>query len=215
MKYLEGNIFVNFYIFGAAGILAVLFGGIIYSKFGLRQSYLISFVMSILGCCGMLIIQTKVIHFDSDDERDKFDEKIMPMLILVLKMGIIHSFITTTQVSFTDDRIFPKDKRNTSVGSCGMIARSITIVAPIINEWEAPWPIVVLMAFSIIGLITTFTFPKEDEFADGEKIKEVKYDIGGRASLGKESDLSFHDLNLSQEINLQDKLDLNSYSSQD
>lgn len=36
MKYLEGNIFVNFYIFGVAGILAVLFGGVIYAKFGLR-----------------------------------------------------------------------------------------------------------------------------------------------------------------------------------
>lgn len=56
MKYLEGNIFVNFYIFGAAGILAVFFGGIIYSKLGLRQSYIISFAMSIIGCIGMLII---------------------------------------------------------------------------------------------------------------------------------------------------------------
>lgn len=99
-------------------------------------------------------------------------------------MGIINSFITTTQVSFTDDRIFPKDKRNTSVGSCGMIARSITIVAPIINEWEAPWPIVVLMVFSIAGMLTSLTFPKEDEFADGEKLKEIKYDIAGRGSLG-------------------------------
>jgi len=29
MKYLEGNIFVNFYIFGAAGIIAVFIGGIV------------------------------------------------------------------------------------------------------------------------------------------------------------------------------------------
>tara|TARA_B110000285_G_scaffold231794_1_gene301291 strand:+ start:1501 stop:1815 length:315 start_codon:yes stop_codon:yes gene_type:complete len=101
----------------------------------------------------------------------------MPFLILVLKMGIISSFITTTQVSFTDDRIFPSEKRNTSVGTCGMIARSITIVAPIVNEWAAPWPIMVLFAFSFIGYLTSFTFPKEDEFSNGEKIKEIKYDI--------------------------------------
>ena len=59
----------------------------------------------------------------------------MPVLILIMKMGIITGFIITTQVSFTDDRIFPANKRNTSVGTCGMIARSITIVAPIVNEW--------------------------------------------------------------------------------
>ena len=29
MKYLEGNIFVNFYIFGIAGIIAVVTGGIL------------------------------------------------------------------------------------------------------------------------------------------------------------------------------------------
>lgn len=109
MKYLEGNIFVNFYIFGVAGILAVLFGGVIYAKLGLRQSYMISFLACIIGCIGMFIIQTKIIGFADEVERDKFDEKFMPILILILKMGIINSFITTTQVSFTDDRIFPSE----------------------------------------------------------------------------------------------------------
>lgn len=61
MKYLEGNIFVNFYIFGAAGILAVALGGIIYSKFGLRFTYLLSYFMSILGCIGMIVVQMKLI----------------------------------------------------------------------------------------------------------------------------------------------------------
>jgi|TARA_B110000285_G_scaffold231794_1_gene301290 MFS family permease len=56
MKYLEGNIFVNFYIFGVAGILAVLFGGVIFAKMGLRQSYMISFIACMIGCIGMLII---------------------------------------------------------------------------------------------------------------------------------------------------------------
>jgi hypothetical protein len=125
----------------------------------------------------MISIPTQMIGFRDEAERDKFDEKFMPILILVLKMGIINSFITTTQVSFTDDRIFPSEKRNTSVGTCGMIARSVTIVAPIVNEWAAPWPIVILFIFSILGYLTSFTFPKEDEFADGEKIKEIKYDI--------------------------------------
>lgn len=71
----------------------------------------------------------------------------MPIIILFLKMGIIMSFITTTQVSFTDDRIFPPQKRNTSVGSCGMIGRSITILAPIVNEWSMPIPMLIMIFF--------------------------------------------------------------------
>lgn len=96
MKYLEGNIFLNFYVFGGAGCIAVFFAGFIYSKFGPRKSYFISLTNSVIGCIGMLIIQSKYLPFDSDSERDKFDEKVMPGIILVLKLGIIHSFINTT-----------------------------------------------------------------------------------------------------------------------
>jgi hypothetical protein len=119
----------------------------------------------------------------------------MPFLILILKMGIIMSFIITTQVSFTDDRIFPSNKRNTSVGSCGMIARSITIVAPIVNEWAAPMPIMVILAFSVIGILTSYTFPKEHEFIPGLVIKETKYNIEGNSEGDVASDITYHDLN--------------------
>ena len=56
MKYLEGNIFVNFYIFGAAGLLAVFTGGYLYANIGLRHTYILSFWMSIVGAFGILII---------------------------------------------------------------------------------------------------------------------------------------------------------------
>ena len=85
----------------------------------------------------------------------------MPVLILILKMGIITSYITTTQISFTDDRIFPSSKRNTSVGTCGMIARSVTIVAPIVNEWDTPYPILCLLIFSVMGIVVSLTFQTE------------------------------------------------------
>jgi MFS family permease len=194
MKYLEGNIFVNFYIFGAAGIIAVFIGGVVYSRFGLRYSYVLSYVMSIIGAVGMLVIQTNAIAFETQALRDTFDEKFMPILILILKMGIIMSFIITTQVSFTDDRIFPPNKRNTSVGSCGMIARSITIVAPIVNEWAAPLPIVVILGFSIIGIFTSWTFPEESEFIPGVVIQETKYNIGETGDGEIASDITYVDL---------------------
>jgi hypothetical protein len=107
MKYLEGNIFVNFYIFGAAGIAAVVICGLTFNKFGLKKSLFISHIMCIIGCLGVLVVQTKVIPFSDQKDQEAFEEKVMPAIILTLKMGIIMSFIITTQVSFTDDRIFP------------------------------------------------------------------------------------------------------------
>ena len=56
MKYLEGNIFVNFYIFGIAGIVAVILGSYLFDRFGLRFTYFLSFNMSIIGCVGMLVV---------------------------------------------------------------------------------------------------------------------------------------------------------------
>lgn len=197
MKYLEGNIFVNFYIFGAAGVLAVLIGSYLYLTFGMRYSFQVSFTMSIMGCFGMMVIQMKLIAFDSQDERELFEEKFMPFLILLLKMGIIMSFIITTQASFTDERIFPASKRNTSVGTCGMIARSITIVAPIVNEWPAPIPIIILLGFSIIGMICSFFFPAECEFVPGEKLEEKTYNLEEKqldSKDGTQSNISYHNL---------------------
>ena len=196
MKYLEGNIFVNFYIFGLAGFVAVLIGAYLYSTFGLKTTYILSLNMSILGCIGMLIVQMKWMKFDSQVLRDQFDEKLMPVLILCLKIGIIVSFITTTQVSFNDDRIFPSNRRNTSVGTCGMIARSITILAPIVNEWQTPIPIVIMLLFSVIGVFTSLTFPSEDQ-----QLRSEIYNPNEKEE--DESQVSFH--NISKEMKLNDK----------
>lgn len=126
----------------------------------------------------------------------------MPVIILCLKMGIIMSFITTTQVSFTDDRIFPPQQRNTSVGTCGMIGRSITIFAPIVNEWSMPFPMVIMTFFLLCGLITSYSFPKDNEFTPGEVQKEFVYDLNGKkngngTAKNSENDGNVTHLNLS------------------
>ena len=180
MKYLEGNIFINFYMFGAAGVLAVILGSFFYENIGLKSTYIVSFYMSLIGALSILMIQMNVLGFKDKAQKDLFEERAMPFIILTLKMGIIISFITTTQVSFTDDRIFPPQQRNTSVGTAGMIARSITIVAPIVNEWSSPIPIVIMIAFLIAGLLTSYSFPNDDEFTPGEEQKEIVYDLNGK-----------------------------------
>jgi len=107
MKYLEGNIFINFYMFGAAGVVAVISCSYLLSNIGFKKTYIYSFYMSIIGALGIVIIELNLLQFKDKAQKEMFEERAMPIIIVTLKMGIIISFITTTQVSFTDDRIFP------------------------------------------------------------------------------------------------------------
>jgi len=47
-----------------------------------------------------------------------------------------------------------------------MVARSVTIVAPIVNEWDPPYPIFMMLGFSIIGFVTSCTF---NDIREGEE----------------------------------------------
>lgn len=96
MKYLEGNIFINFYMFGGAGVCAVLAAGFLNKKIGVKRTYIISYYMSIVGALGIIFIEMNVLGFKNKAQKEQFEEKCMPAIILLLKMGIIISFITTT-----------------------------------------------------------------------------------------------------------------------
>lgn len=63
MKYFEGNIFVNFYIFGAAGVIAVIIGGFLYTKLGVRNTYVLSFYLSIVGALGVIMVQMNLMGY--------------------------------------------------------------------------------------------------------------------------------------------------------
>lgn len=71
-----------------------------------------------------------------------------------------------------------------------MVARSITIVAPIANEWAAPTPIIIMFGFSIIGIITSLTFPGEDEFIKGLNKEEKTYNMNESKNSEADSDLT-------------------------
>jgi len=68
-----------------------------------------------------------------------------------------------------------------------MIARSITIVAPIINEWSSPFPMVIMMVLLVAGLLTSYSFPNENEFTPGEQQKEIVYDLNGKKAINSKN----------------------------
>jgi hypothetical protein len=96
MKYLEGNIFINFYMFGGAGVAAVISCSFLMSRIGFKNTFIYSFYMSLIGALGIIVIEMNLLGYKDKESKEKFEERAMPFIIVILKMGIIISFITTT-----------------------------------------------------------------------------------------------------------------------
>jgi len=56
LKYLKGNIFTNSYYVQFADLLACIFGGIIYSRFGMKITFAISFLFAFIGSLSIFLI---------------------------------------------------------------------------------------------------------------------------------------------------------------
>lgn len=66
LKYLQGSIFTNNNYCAISDAIAVMCGGYIYSKFGLKITYYFSYFLSIIGGAGILILE--YIHKVHQDE---------------------------------------------------------------------------------------------------------------------------------------------------
>lgn len=61
-KYLEGSIFTNNYVEGYAGGLACLLAASLYSRFGMKKTFLISYGLSLFGGVLVCLLEGGIIH---------------------------------------------------------------------------------------------------------------------------------------------------------
>jgi len=61
LKYLKGNIFQNTNSYAISYALSKIFGGAIYSKYGLKKSLISSYLISLAGGSCIFLIQSKII----------------------------------------------------------------------------------------------------------------------------------------------------------
>ena len=57
LKYLQGSIFVNNNYCAISDAIAVMCGGYIYSKFGLKITYYLSYALSLIGGAGIMVLE--------------------------------------------------------------------------------------------------------------------------------------------------------------
>lgn len=71
-------------------------------------------------------------------------------MVFIAKIGSNMSFQNVYAVSFNENIIFPFYKRATAIGICNLIARGVTIAAPMVAELPRPWPAGFLLTFTAI-----------------------------------------------------------------
>lgn len=145
---------------GSADILAIILVAIIDTfTGGLIFTYFFAFSISAFGLLGILYIENNYETDPSIAHLEKYEfYRRMPGLLFMVKFGLSVAIISTNISILTDSKIFPQDRRNSSVGFANMIAQLMTSLAPIINEIEEATPIVVMIVVLVISVLNAATF---------------------------------------------------------
>jgi hypothetical protein len=104
----------------------------------------------------------------------------MPILTMLTKFGSGAAMLTTYSASFGDENIFPSKKRATAIGICNIIARSVTIFAPQVNELQAPIPMLFFIASVSFALIISFSLYHQPQSKRHHRPKQPSGDLEGR-----------------------------------
>jgi len=183
-KYLEGTIFVNFYLEGTASLLANFMASLIYSSFGVRRSFMTSMGITIVGAAFIYLFEAGIIDpsiavsfglssKSSDPDgtaaaNEHYLAGIIPIFGFITKLGTEISFMNAYQASFSNDTIFSIQKRATAIGICNFAARTLTICAPIVAEFQKPTPAIFLCIVSLIGWLVATTFLSYEDETKGK-----------------------------------------------
>jgi hypothetical protein len=170
-KYLEGSIYSNNYYEGLAGVLSTIVGAYCYAKLGKRKAFIISFTLALLGGLLVYSIEAGLVNIPSSFlasfagtskvRHTKAVAYLVPKLTFIAKFGIALAFLCTYQASFSDETLFPVQIRATIIGTCQIIARGLTILAPEITELPSPQPIMYFVIIAGLALLTSFAFDEE------------------------------------------------------
>jgi len=101
-KYLAGGIYIQYYFDGIAGFLAFTVGKYLYQACRVRISFIISYIITIIGLLGIYLFETNTIDpkvvtslgvpnsgFEEGSEQDKqyYLAKVIPVFSFLAKVG--------------------------------------------------------------------------------------------------------------------------------
>jgi len=202
-KYLSGGVFVNYYFDGVAGIAAYCIGKPLYSYCKIRNAFLVSYIVTLVGLLGIFLFESKMASPDfiaylgappspyppgSPEDREHHLKSILPAFTLIAKIGTGITFSNAYQASFSDGKTFPLLKRSTAIGVCNMVSRGITAVSPLCAELDQPIPIIIMICITVIAeaVACTFPSPAEERRLQAELLKDASNLGAGESGKSKE-----------------------------
>ena len=141
MKSIEGNMFDNTMASQLSEVVADLASGVLFFCVGARKGFILSFFVSILGF--VFLLQAILCGFP-----DK-----IPFFISLAKFGISSAFNITYIGSV---KLIPTLFAASVFGFSNVVARTVTIFAPVVAEIEGTFPICINIMFMVIAFITSF-----------------------------------------------------------
>jgi len=183
-KYLEGDIYLNYYFDGLAGIIAYLIAAPLYQYCKIRNSFITSYIITLLGLLGIFLFESDLISpyiistisnpspYPPGDPKEKayYLKQILPTFTFLAKIGAHITFANSYQASFVDPKTFPLLKRGTAIGICNMVSRTFTAFSPLTAELDKPIPVIIMIFVTLIGEIVAMTFPSPRE----ERLMQLK-----------------------------------------
>lgn len=180
-KFLEGSIFTNYYAEGVAGALASALGAKLYQRLGMRNMYLFSFSLALVGGIMIYLLESERLQLPpwylasfvegSITKTPKLRriavtkavDYLVPQLTFLSKFGLQLAFLGTYTASFSNDKIFPPERRTSAIGQCQLIGRSLTVLASEATELPKPLPIVCFCVLTALAIIVSTTFDSKDD----------------------------------------------------
>lgn len=141
MKYIPGNVFVNTIVSSLAEAISTYLAGALRAAMGPRYSLTISFAL----CCIASILLAI-----AESRKDWIQD--IPPIILAAKFGISAAF---GLLYMCTSHFFDSKFMGTVFGICNVIARSFTILAPMVAEADFPTPVISLIFSCFIATILT------------------------------------------------------------
>jgi len=167
-KNLEGSIYTNNYLESLAGGTATIIAGPIYKRYG-TQMFKFAYLLAIIGGFSIYMCEREMmpippfyLNLFEGTKKVRYINAIdtlVPRFAFVSKLGIYLGMVCVYQASFTNDRIFKADQRSTCVGTCQLVARTLTCLSPEVNELASPMPILIFLGANVIAFGVSFTMP--------------------------------------------------------
>ena len=139
IKYLDGNIFLNFYTSSAGECFGKLSVILLLRWISPRQTLLLGLSVSSVGLLLLILC---------NDRPD-----LMPLVLAIARIGVCIGFVALYLCAVM---CYPTILANTVMGVCVTIGKGGTIFAPMIVELEAPWNLVfVLVIVALSAIVST------------------------------------------------------------